>query len=294
MTPRVGRRLRLRRSGAAAASRRLRHRSGFRTGGARTGRPSQSDLPSILIGSAMPVIRVDSLDDPRLADYRTVRDPELVRARRLFVAEGRLVVERLLALPRYTDSIASAERCRVCGTRAPARAGTSAPSPESPSPVIYLCRRADFLGLTGMDIHRGCLALVERPRLSTVDEVLTGSATVVVVGRRGESGQRRRYFPERRRVRCRRGAPRARHPAIRFIARRFAPQWRRRCRCRSPGWRPGRMRSLTLRDRGFTIAALTPREPSQRLDDYAAGPRPGPVGAAPRGRGRRAHARKPR
>ena len=45
----------------------------------------------------MPVIHLDSLDDPRLADYRAVRDPELVRARQLFVAEGRLVVERLLA-----------------------------------------------------------------------------------------------------------------------------------------------------------------------------------------------------
>ena len=30
-----------------------------------------------------------------------------------------------------------------------------------------------------------------------------------------------------------------------------------------------------LRDEGFEIAALTPREPSQTLDDYAAGPRPG-------------------
>ena len=44
----------------------------------------------------MPVIRVDRFDDPRLADYRNVSDGELLRRRNLFVAEGRLVVGRLL------------------------------------------------------------------------------------------------------------------------------------------------------------------------------------------------------
>ena len=32
-----------------------------------------------------------------------------------------------------------------------------------------------------MDIHRGCLALVERPRTTTVAEVLEGASTVVVL-----------------------------------------------------------------------------------------------------------------
>ena len=44
----------------------------------------------------MPVIRIDQLDDPRLDDYRNVRDPELLRRRGFFVAEGGLVVVRLL------------------------------------------------------------------------------------------------------------------------------------------------------------------------------------------------------
>ena len=35
---------------------------------------------------------------PRLADYRGVPDPELARARGVFVAEGRLVVRRLLGV----------------------------------------------------------------------------------------------------------------------------------------------------------------------------------------------------
>ena len=49
----------------------------------------------------MPVIAIASADDPRVHDYRAVREPELVRRRGLFIAEGRLVVARLVALPRY-------------------------------------------------------------------------------------------------------------------------------------------------------------------------------------------------
>jgi hypothetical protein len=47
----------------------------------------------------VPVERITDADDPRVQDYRAVREPELVRRRGLFIAEGRLVVGRLLALP---------------------------------------------------------------------------------------------------------------------------------------------------------------------------------------------------
>ena len=46
--------------------------------------------------ACMPVVRVESADDGRLAGYRAVSDPELARAQGLFVAEGRRVVRRLL------------------------------------------------------------------------------------------------------------------------------------------------------------------------------------------------------
>ncbi len=44
----------------------------------------------------MPVIPSILADDARLADYRNVSDPTLAVRRGLFVAEGRLVVRRLL------------------------------------------------------------------------------------------------------------------------------------------------------------------------------------------------------
>ena len=44
----------------------------------------------------VPVTTIDDASDPRLADYRNIPDPDLARAHGLFVAEGRLVVGRLL------------------------------------------------------------------------------------------------------------------------------------------------------------------------------------------------------
>ncbi len=41
------------------------------------------------------------MNDPRVAIFRDVTDPELMRRHGLFVAEGRLVVERLLQSRRF-------------------------------------------------------------------------------------------------------------------------------------------------------------------------------------------------
>src|SRR5919197_1329246 len=47
------------------------------------------------------VERIDDPSDPRLADYRDFKDPELRRHRGLFVAESREVVRRLLDGSRF-------------------------------------------------------------------------------------------------------------------------------------------------------------------------------------------------
>ena len=44
----------------------------------------------------MPIVRIDAHDDSRVADFRAVPDAQLLRERGVFVAEGRLVVQRLL------------------------------------------------------------------------------------------------------------------------------------------------------------------------------------------------------
>ena len=39
---------------------------------------------------------LETPDDPRVSEYRDVPEPQLLHARGLFVAEGRLVVQRLI------------------------------------------------------------------------------------------------------------------------------------------------------------------------------------------------------
>ena len=73
--------------------------SGHAAGGIRRleGRKAVGALP-LTIG----VSRIRGLDDPRIADYRDIAEAELVRSRGLFVAEGRIIVRRLIEDRRYT------------------------------------------------------------------------------------------------------------------------------------------------------------------------------------------------
>ena len=50
-----------------------------------------------------------------------------------------------------------------------------------PAVPIYVCATEDFLGITGIDIHRGCLALVAHPGALSVAEALAGVTTAIVL-----------------------------------------------------------------------------------------------------------------
>jgi tRNA G18 (ribose-2'-O)-methylase SpoU len=120
----------------------------------------------------MPVIRVHRFDDPRLAEYRTVSDGELLRRRHRFVAEGRLVVGRLIESGHRVESLlvndASFRALEALLWRVP---------PHIP---IYVCETDEFAAITGFNLHRGCLALAERPVARTFEEVM-GAADLLLV-----------------------------------------------------------------------------------------------------------------
>ena len=100
-------------------------------------------------------IRIATVDDPRLDGFRVVSDPELMRDRGLFVAEGRLAVERLLA---------SRFRARAVLVTADALAGLApALAAGGRRPDIHVADSAQLRLVTGFRFHRGCLALGERP-----------------------------------------------------------------------------------------------------------------------------------
>ena len=117
-------------------------------------------------------IRIESLDDPRVAAYRLIADHEALLERNLFVAEGRLVVRRLLDLRQWAiESIlltaAAAENLidMLANTKAP----------------IYLVEQELMNDLAGFNIHRGCLSLAHRPRTATLDRIAAGPLARVLV-----------------------------------------------------------------------------------------------------------------
>lgn len=115
---------------------------------------------------------VDSIDDPRVASYQHIAASDRLSGLGLFVAEGRLVVRRLIELQQW--DIAS-----VLLTQHAADALEDVlPLCHAP---IYLVDQLVMNGLAGFNIHRGCLALVQRPVPPTLDRVATGSLSRVLM-----------------------------------------------------------------------------------------------------------------
>ena len=113
--------------------------------------------------------------DPRLADYRDLRDVELRKhleaEHGLFLAEGEKVVRRaveagyaprsFLMAPRWLDGLADVL--------------------DSSDAPCFVMSEALAEQVTGFHVHRGALASLQRRPLPSVDEVLAGARTVVVL-----------------------------------------------------------------------------------------------------------------
>ena len=124
----------------------------------------------------MPIEPVADADDPRLADYRVVSDPLLCRRRGLFVAESRFVVRELLVHPRLRarSVLATPAALASLGDLLDPRARGALPVYVAPPPVLKQ--------VTGFRVHRGCLALGERPPPATdADLPALAAARLVVV-----------------------------------------------------------------------------------------------------------------
>jgi tRNA G18 (ribose-2'-O)-methylase SpoU len=119
-------------------------------------------------------VEIDDPADPRLADYRDLRDVQLRQSLEaehgLFLAEGEKVVRRaveagfpirsFLMAPRWLDGLAD-----VLG------------STEAP---CYVVSEALAEQVTGFHVHRGALAALARTPLPSLEVVLDGARTVVV------------------------------------------------------------------------------------------------------------------
>jgi tRNA G18 (ribose-2'-O)-methylase SpoU len=121
------------------------------------------------------LLAVRDADDPRLADYRDLRDVRLRQSLEaehgLFLAEGEKVVRRavqagfpvrsLLMAPRWLDGLADV----LDATDAP----------------CYVVSEELAESVTGFHVHRGALASLERLPLPTVEQVVRDARTVMVL-----------------------------------------------------------------------------------------------------------------
>ena len=125
-------------------------------------------------------IRIASVDDPRLDDFRNVSDPALMRDRGLFVAEGRLAVQRLLASRFRTRALLVIESA-LEGLEASPTAGR-----DDREVDVYVTDSVQLRLVTGFRFHRGCLGLGERPgseeNLAELPSAVPGRPLVVLDG----------------------------------------------------------------------------------------------------------------
>ena len=113
----------------------------------------------------MPLIPIGTPDDPRLAEFRNVPDAELLSRHGLFVAEGRLVVRRLLeASPFATRSVMVTD---------PALDSLHDVVTARSARPVFVVPQDVMNEITGFNIHRGCLALGERPLPRSVNTLIT-------------------------------------------------------------------------------------------------------------------------
>lgn len=123
----------------------------------------------------MPVVRVKRLDDRRLEEYRNIREPELLRRHGLFMAEGRLVVERLL------DLAGQGHRVKSLLLNDASFAGLEPRVSQFPDLPVYVCSTEALASIVGFNLHRGCLALAERPPDREAADIMKRADVVLVL-----------------------------------------------------------------------------------------------------------------
>lgn len=124
----------------------------------------------------MNVIGVASATDERLAGYAVLADERALAARGWFVAEGRFVVERLIAGGRH-EIVSLLLNEAALAALTPSLRGVSAP--------IYVCAPRFFESLTGHHFHRGCLGLAVRPAPTPPLDLARAARSLLVLDRVG-------------------------------------------------------------------------------------------------------------
>ncbi len=212
----------------------------------------------------MQLVEITSPDDPRLADYRSLRDVQLRQSLEaehgLFLAEGEKVVRRaleaghtarsFLMAPRWVDSL----RDVLTASAAP----------------VYVVSEDLAEDVTGFHVHRGALASLQRRPLPPLEQALEGARSVLVledivdhtnVGAIFRSGAALGFDAVLLAPRC--ADPLYRRSIKVAMGAVFSVPW-----TRLPDWYDA---LPALSARGFTTVALTLAESSVPIEDAVAG-----------------------
>jgi len=212
----------------------------------------------------MNVVEVSDPGDPRLADYRDLRDVQLRKSLEaehgLFLAEGEKVIRRavsagfaprsFLMAPRWVDGLADV----LTATDAP----------------CYVLPESLAEAVTGFHVHRGALASMARKPLPAVPSVLSSARSVLVledivdhtnVGAIFRSGAALGFDAVLLAPRC--ADPLYRRSIKVAMGAVFTMPW-----TRLPDW-PDALPSLSAL--GFTTVALTLADDATPIEDAVAG-----------------------
>src|SRR5262249_18462825 len=124
----------------------------------------------------MRVVRLGGIGDPQFTDgdlYRLLGNHHGLSAHGLFVAEGRLVVERLIEQDFAVRSMLLNETAFRSLEPVCVRLGDEV--------TAFICASPEFESLTGYNIHRGCLALAPRPAPRDLDTLIARAQSLVLL-----------------------------------------------------------------------------------------------------------------
>ena len=189
----------------------------------------------------MPVIRVDDAADARLADYVSLTDVVLRSrhepARGIYIAESASVIQHALEVGHRPRSLLMSDRWLDPLADVLEMAGAG---PHGSVPV-YVAEPEVLNAVAGFNVHRGALAAMARPALSTVDSLASlpqGACRVVLLEDIVDHTNVGAIFRSAAAL----GAdavlvaPRCAEPYRRSVR---ASPWVRCCKCRGPGWTTG-------------------------------------------------------
>jgi len=210
------------------------------------------------------LIAVDDPADPRLADYRDLRDVELRKhleaEHGLFLAEGEKVVRRAVEAGFRPRSFLMAEKW-LDGL------GDVLAASDAPCFVVSEALATEIIGF---HLHRGALASLERRVLPALDDILAGARSVLVledivdhtnVGAIFRSGAALGFDAVLLAPRC--ADPLYRRAVKVAMGAAFSTPW-----TRLPDWYDA---LPALSSRGFTTVALTLADDSTPIEEAVAG-----------------------